>query len=197
MKKAKSHPEENFRKKLIKKLSKILKSISKSNCYIIEKEQPLIYKTIVNEDLSLTPNKVENLKRGIKDFAFNADLVIYKLTKNNKKLPLIAIETKYRGFSTHDVLTYSSKSLKHKEFYPHLRYGFVIGGENIIVKKFFVHNLGLDFAVAMKNLNNKSLNELKKVLKEQIKTSEFLLNVFADKKKIKIFNLISKIKYEN
>jgi len=43
-------------------------------------------------------------------------------------LPFVVIETKYGSFSTHDVLIYSTKALKHKEIYPYIRYGFVVGG---------------------------------------------------------------------
>ena len=64
-------------------------------------------------------------------------------------MPLIVIETKYGGFSTHDVLTYSTKAQKHKEVFPFIRYGLLVGGVNKITNKFFIHNIGFDFAVAL------------------------------------------------
>ena len=50
--------------------------------------------------------------------------------------------------TTHDVLTYSTKARKHKQVYPYLRYGLVIGSVERIPRRFFTHNEGLDFCVA-------------------------------------------------
>jgi len=93
---------------------------------------------IINENFKFEPNKPRKPKRG--SYAFQTDLLIIR--KNNK-LPLVVLETKYGGFSTHDVLTYSSKAQKHKEVYPYLRYGLVVGGTDKITNNFFIHNISL------------------------------------------------------
>jgi len=78
------------------------------------------------------------------------------IEKEGGILPLVIIETKYGGFHTHDVITYSTKALKHKEVYFYVRYGLVVGGENIIHNKFFVHNVGFDFAIAIDDINEET-----------------------------------------
>ena len=52
------------------------------------------------------------------------------------------------GMSTHDVLTYSAKARKHKQIYPYLRYGIIVGSEAKVAAKFFIHNESLDFCCA-------------------------------------------------
>lgn len=86
---------------------------------------------------------------------------------------------KFGGFSTHDVLTYSAKATKHKEIYPYLRYGLVIGKKEKIDRKFFTHNSGFDFAVAIENPDN--LSEVTDIAKQQLQDSERLLGVFQGK----------------
>jgi hypothetical protein len=94
-------------------------------------------------------------------------------------IPLVVIEIKYGGLTTHDVLTYSAKALKHKDIYPYLRYGLVLGGLKSIPNRFFVHNQGFDFALALEIDNEKLLNQdsglLNNVIVEQLKASEMLL----------------------
>jgi len=71
---------------------------------------------MIDENLNFVPVSPQAPKRGI--LAFQTDLLIAK-----NSIPLAVIETKYGGFSTHDVLVYSVKAQKHKETYPYLRYG--------------------------------------------------------------------------
>ena len=109
-------------------------------------------------------------------------------------LPLVVIETKYGGFSTHDVLTYSTKAQKHKEIYPHLRYGLVVGGEKKIHNRFFTHNIGFDFAYALNSVDNgDSIEELAKIIKQQIENAYLLLDILKNKNQTKKFNTIIKI----
>ena len=89
-------------------------------------------------------------------------------------LPLVVIELKVGRFSTHDVLIYSTKAIKHKEVYPYLRYGLVIGEKAKIDKRFFTHNMGFDFAIAIDNLKNKD-EELVEMIQTQLRASEDML----------------------
>ena len=93
---------------------------------------------------------------------------------------MVVIETKYGGFSTHDVLTYSTKALKHKEVYPYIRYGLLVGGINKIQGRFFTHNVGFDFAIALRN-TAEELAELVKIVKNQINNAEIMLEVLKGK----------------
>jgi len=151
--------------------------------YEIKIGENLIYKVIINENLQFEPNEPENPRRG--SYAFQTDLLIIK---KDTKLPLVVIETKYGGFSTHDVLTYSTKAQKHKEIYPYLRYGLVVGGTNKITNKFFIHNIGFDFAIALEKIDDYAINELIEILRGQIKNAESVLEIFKNKNQTKSFN---------
>jgi len=147
--------------------------------YEVKRNENLIYKVIVNENMQFNPKDPKKPKRG--NLSFQTDLMIKK-----NDLPLVVIETKFGGFSTHDVLTYSTKALKHKEVYPYLRYGFVVGGVKIIQNRFFTHNLGFDFAIAIEDINN--LRSFLDLVKRQIKNSEMLLKIMKEKNKTKLFS---------
>lgn len=102
--------ETEFRQKLKNSLEGGL-----GNDYILKENMNLIYKVIIGENLEYKPNDPKNPRRG--GYAFQTDLAIVKRKSN---LPLVIIETKYGDFSSHDVLTYSTKALKHKEIYPYI-----------------------------------------------------------------------------
>lgn len=152
--------------------------------YSISIGEPLIYKVIITNEGKFHPDKPLEPKRG--QLSFQTDVLIKK-----EHIPLTVIEAKYGGFSTHDVLTYSSKAIKHKEIYPYLRYGFVVGNSEVIENKFFTHNMGLDFAMAIKDVNN--LTNFVRVVKEQLASAELLLNVLKDKHKTKIYTNVIRI----
>jgi len=158
-------------------LEKFLKKELKG--YEVKRNENLIYKVIVNENMQFNPKNPKKPKRG--NLSFQTDLMIKK-----NDLPLVVIETKFGGFSTHDVLTYSTKALKHKEVYPYLRYGFVVGGVKIIQNRFFTHNLGFDFAIAIEDINH--LRSFLDLVKRQIKNSEMLLKIMKEKNKTKLFS---------
>jgi hypothetical protein len=137
--------------------------------YQIVKGKSLLYKLIVDPDGEIKPRDVSNPSRG--QYAFQTDLLI-----RNNKVPLVVVELKYGGFSTHDVLTYSSKALKHKEVYPYLRYGFVVGRQENIDKKFFTHNVGFDFALMINNLKA-GCEQLRLILERQIGVAEKTIKI--------------------
>ena len=141
--------------------------------YIVTQGKSLLYKINIDTNGKLKPVNIENPSRG--QFAFQTDLLI-----SNKKVPLVVLELKFGGFSTHDVLTYSTKAIKHKDIYPYLRYGFVVGGQKMIDKKFFTHNVGFDFAYTFEK--GDSSEKLFKLIKQQIKTSEHLISILAGKR---------------
>ncbi|HEC91436.1 MAG TPA: hypothetical protein ENI51_00320 [Candidatus Atribacteria bacterium] len=183
--------ESEFKEKLKENIQRKLGN----EIYEIKVGENLFYKVIINENLQFEPNETENPRRG--NYAFQTDLLI---TKKDKHLPLVVIETKYGGFSTHDVLTYSTKAQKHKEVYPYLRYGLVVGGTNKITNKFFIHNIGFDFAIALEKINDSEVNELIEIVKCQIENAELILEIFKDKNQTKSFNTqitIKKLNREN
>jgi hypothetical protein len=134
--------------------------------YTVHVGKSLLYKLEVDVNGELRP-KAEELrspKRG--QFAFQTDILIEKA---EPAIPLVVVE--FGGFSTHDIITYSSKATRHKEIYPYLRYGFVVGGSDALSKKFLTHNQGVDFAMSIADVptDRKRLIDL---VKRQIGNAE-------------------------
>ena len=101
----------------------------------------LLYEVTVNNQLELTVDPKRPM-RGRS--AFQTDLCIFEKISEETKIPRVVIEFK-KQLSTHDVLTYSTKARKHKQVYPYLRYGLVIGDSETIPGRFFTHNEAFDF----------------------------------------------------
>jgi hypothetical protein len=180
--------EREFRSALYKKLKSVLPH------YKIEEGRNLLYKMIVDYSGKVLPEppKVKEPKRG--DFAFQTDILIGKEI-DDYLLPLVVIETKWKGFSTHDVITYSYKALKHKEIFPYLRYGLVIGGWERIQRRYFIHNAGFDFALAIKDVNSEEeIKVLRKIIKEQLKVANKLLEIIEREKEVKYCHSILEIR---
>jgi len=176
--------EEEFRDKLVKVLQEELGS-----GYSVKEKVNLIYWVMIDRNLEYRPKDPKITQRGIRGgrYAFQTDIAVGE-EKSGGFLPLVVIEVKHKrgkhtGFTTHDVLAYSEKALKHKTIYPYVRYGLVNGGEDYIPLKFFVHNVGLDFAVAVKDIDNrKERQSLVNIVKEQIEVARNLLDVFEGRK---------------
>lgn len=79
--------EIEFKDKLQKKLQERLQE------YEVVKNENLIYRVIVDENLKFEPNNPKRPKRG--NYAFQTDLLI---REKENGTPLVVIETKYRGF---------------------------------------------------------------------------------------------------
>lgn len=160
--------ETQFRDKLHELLRKGLQD------YEVTKGENLLYKLMIDPQGKIRPDPttVTNPKRG--QLAFQTDILVKK-----GKIPLVVIELKVGSFSTHDVLTYSTKAIKHKEVYPYLRYGLVIGEKDKVDKRFFTHNMGFDFAMALDNLNN--AEELLEIIRTQLRASEDMLDILGPK----------------
>lgn len=171
--------EGHFRDRLHRELENDLPN------YTVEKSANLLYKLFIDAQGELQPANFANPKRG--QLAFQTDILI-----KNAKVPLVVIEIKYGGFSTHDILTYSAKALRHKEVYPYVRYGLVVGGANKIDRKFFTHNSGFDFAIAISN-EQYNFEELVNLIKEQLHVAECMLDVLKGNRKVRKY--ISNIEF--
>jgi hypothetical protein len=153
--------------------------------YEVNYDENLIYRVIItkngsnsNVKLKYEPDDPQKPARG--DYAFQTDILI---KEKSSGLPLVVIEVKSKQPSTHDILTYSTKAMKHKEVYPYLRYGIVIFGKTTVPRRFFVHNLGFDFAIVLKDLSDEAgFKKLVEIIEGQIKNSEELIKVFNDEK---------------
>ena len=75
--------------------------------------------------------------------AFQTDLCVFERASSQVQPPRVVLEFKTR-ITTHDVITYSAKSRKHKQVYL----GYATGSsrpETAAPHRFFIHNEGLDF----------------------------------------------------
>jgi hypothetical protein len=132
----------------------------------VEKGSCLLYKLHFDGNGNLCPVNFQTPTRG--QLAFETDILIKK-----SKIPLVAIELKFGGFTIHDILTYSTKALRHKDLYPFLRYGFVVGGIKKIQNRFFVHNSGFDLAFAFMDPKN-GLSRLLEIVNRQLEIADRL-----------------------
>lgn len=142
--------------------------------YVVTSGECLIYKFLIDAQGQLQPETVQKPKRG--QLAFQTDLMIKKA---NPKIPLVVIEVKFGHFTTHDVLTYSAKAVRHKEIYPYLRYGLIVGGVRKIDRRFFTHNSGFDFALAIGDLED--IPEATEAIRQQLHDAELMLTVLQGK----------------
>ena len=163
--------ESQFRDKVHKELKMNLPN------YVVNEGDNLLYKILIDAQGKLQPSDIDSPKRG--QYAFQTDILI-----KNDRVPLVVIETKFGGFSTHDILTYSTKAMKHKEVYPYIRYGLVVGGRDKIDRKFFIHNSGFDFAVAMGTTQD-DLRELVEIVRKQIHAAELMLDILKKEKEVR------------
>ena len=151
--------------------------------YSVSEKKPLLYKLQLDQNLRIRPapdahGRIEP-KRGV--YAFETDLLV-----EDEERPLVVLELKL-GITTHDVLTYSTKAARHKEIYPYLRYGLVIGGQTTVDARFFTHNSDLDFVLAVQLTGTvtdmaKELDPVYDVVLRQIESAERLIRIFQHSK---------------
>lgn len=168
--------EENFADKVVEKLREALPNFK------VGRRESLLYKLIVDPEGKLNPADYSNPKRG--DLAFQTDILI-----RNDRIPLVVIETKFGRYDTHNILTYSAKALKHKEVYPYLRYGLILGNNDKIHTRFFTHNVGFDFALAIPKECD-DFKDLVEIVKKQIEVSELIQSFLKGKTATKYMSTV-------
>jgi len=137
----------------------------------IERGSSLLYQVTVDNRLNVRVDP-KHPKRG--QAAFQTDLCIFDQVDVDIRIPRVVLEFK-KGLSTHDVLIYSSKARRHKQIYPYLRYGLIIGDEAKVPGKFFTHNEALDFCIAASSFKENRLQEIMaKLLRAEIEESRKL-----------------------
>lgn len=124
-----------------------LRAISDSLAKPLEVEQgaPLLYEVRVDNNLKITVDP-RSPTRG--QSAFETDLCIFEHKSDDVRIPRVVLEFK-ASVTTHDIITYSSKARRHKFIYPYLRYGLVASKVKSVPRKYFAHNEGLDFMLAV------------------------------------------------
>jgi len=151
---------------------------------IIQRGANLLYQVPVDNRLELKV-KPKDPKRG--QSAFQTDLCVFERIDSETRIPRVVLEFKSR-LTTHDVLTYSSKARKHKQVYPYLRYGLVIGSEATVPGRFFTHNESLDFCVAAASYKANRLHELfAKLLGDEVAASRELEKIAFGSNPVHVF----------
>jgi hypothetical protein len=151
---------------------------------LIRRGAALLYQVTVNNQLELVIDPKKPV-RG--QSAFQTDLCIFEKVSNGVEIPRVVMEFK-PGLSTHDVLTYSTKARKHKQVYPYLRYGLIIGDEETIPGRFFTHNEALDFCVAAATFKGSRVHELfASLLRQEIAASRRLEQIMFGKELVHVF----------
>lgn len=144
-----------------------------SKPFRVKRGAPLLYEIRVNNNLQvMSDEQVRKPKRGAS--AFQTDLCIFEDKSDEISIPRVVIEFK-TSITTHDILTYSAKAVKHKQIYPYLRYGLLASNEKTVPGRVFTHNEGLDFFAAVADLPELDLPAfLTSLLQAEIETSKRL-----------------------
>jgi hypothetical protein len=161
----------------VEKVASLLKEVLPGE-YVPVHKANLIYQITLDNNLNVTVDPKKPM-RG--QSAFQTDLCIFK-KKGGVLLPKVVVEFK-SSISTHDVITYSDKAKRHKQIYPYLRYGLISYDIHQIPKRFFIHNEGLDFCLALADYMNNLEAVLRSLIGEEVRISDILEEtIFGDKK---------------
>ncbi len=144
----------------------------------IRRGAALLYQVTVDNRLEIKV-KPKKPMRGYS--AFQTDLCVFETVDAETAIPRVVLEFK-PALSTHDVIVYSAKARRHKQIYPYLRYGLVVGNEVRVPGKFFTHNEALDFCVACATYKANRLHEIiARLLKAEVQASRQLEKaIFGD-----------------
>lgn len=150
---------------------------------VVHQGAALLYRISVDHQLVVGADP-ESPTRGRS--AFQTDLCVFEKS-GTREIPRVVLEFKL-GLSTHDILTYSAKAGRHKQIYPYLRYGVVVGKEPTIRGKFFVHNSALDFCIALAAIPPRSLERvLGALVRAEVRASRALLRTATGKMDANLF----------
>ena len=118
---------------------------------------------------------------------FETDLVIYEVDAETHIKPRVIIESKIRGVTTHDAITYSYKAEKHKSITPYIRYGIMLGERKNypLPGRLFRHGTNFDFMFSFAGLDptDDEWNSFIEMIKEEIKFSKTLEEMLHENKR--------------
>jgi len=143
----------------------------------VESGHKLPYAFEVLEYASLEPSK-QNINQ------YETDVLIFDQYEKDLWVPRVVVECKLR-ITTHDVLTYSSKSATHKNVHPYLRYGILIGNQKntALPWRLVRHGANFDFMASWEDYeaNDDEWHDLMDVLVEEVKASRKLQAMLKSK----------------
>lgn len=145
-----------------------------SRRFVVRLGAPLLYEVTVNERLEI---EIDPARPSRGHSAFQTDLCVFERRPGGLEIPRVVLEFKTK-LSTHDVLTYSAKALRHKRIYPYLRYGLVTAKETVVPKRFFLHNEALDFCIALGATSRAGRTQVvARLLRKEVRTARQLKDI--------------------
>ncbi|MGZ4865110.1 MAG: hypothetical protein ACXV76_11165 [Halobacteriota archaeon] len=163
--------EEEFAKQVTQLVRDIL--LEQPKPHKAEPYANLLYQIFLDNKLEIPVRNLKEPTRG--DSAFQTDLCVFS-EKDGTSLPKVVFEFKDK-LTSHDVITYSNKAKRHKQIYPYLRYGLICYGLSTVPKRFFIHNEGLDFCLATKELVADLRPPLEKLVNRELEISDQLESI--------------------
>ena len=155
-----------------------------SQRHVVRLKAPLLYEVTVDHRLQF---EVDPARPSRGQSAFETDLAIFERRGEALEIPRVVLELKTK-ISTHDVLTYSAKAVRHKRIYPYLRYGLIAARETAVPGCFYLHNEGLDFCVtlgAMKRQEEERV--IARLLRKELRVSRLLERIALGETKSSVY----------
>jgi hypothetical protein len=175
--------EERFMELLVDRIGELPRG------YLIEKKLTVLYDLSISQDGNI--HMGVDLDSGYpirgKGKGFEQDIVIYRKLENAHTaiIPYIIAEVKYQSVTTHDAIVYSKKAEKIRSVYPYVRYGLILGNFRSIPGRVIRHGESFDFITAIQYpFSEESVEELRKLLLNELHTSENMESIRSSKKKI-------------
>ena len=165
--------------------------------YWIEVEVPLCFSCNLNNDFRNVREEDDSIRNiDIKTAAaqtWNVDLVIAEKVRAKdevKLVPRVVLEAKYNDINLHGPITYNYNAGLHKQLYPGLKYGFIIGNyskdsgrESDVSKQLISQGNNFDFIFVFNKskLSEKEEDKFIEVVKDNIRISRSLANFLSEK----------------
>jgi len=119
--------------------------------------------------------------------AYETDILITEQLEDGSWKPRVVVEVKINRVTTHDAITYSEKSLKHKHIHPYLRYGIVLGNRKHypLPGRLYRNGAYFDFMLSWVKFEpqNNELDDLVNILIEEVKASRKLEEILYSSRK--------------
>jgi hypothetical protein len=156
-----------------------LKELFPKHSLRAEPEKSLVYAYEIND------YDAEGSHKPAETMEFKTDILIFEELSNERWKPRVVIETKIRGVTTHDAITYSKKAANHKAVHPYLRYGIFIGQIDKIPRRLIRHGENFDFMISWvgDKPSSEELDSFIGVIKEEVEASLQLDSIYGRKTK--------------
>lgn len=120
---------------------------------------------------------------------YQTDLLINEKISDDEFVPMLVVESKLGGITSHDIMTYNTKAKAHKNLHKHLMYGVVIAGckkGGATLQKFLNHSCeNFDFVFCFKDLQPsvEEWSEFQDLITQKLTQSKKKYNLLASDKK--------------